>query len=132
MFQTLARAAGLPLPPPLRLDTAPGGIEIARRDSRPLDLILRSMLEYSTNLTAEVVGLAASGAGDLRGSAQVMARWLAETGAGSASLADHSGLGADSRVAPAVLARMLSARPAALRPLLKADPLREVLGAHVQ
>ena len=95
VFQTLARAAGLPLPAPEVIDTAPSGAEIARRDSEPLPAILHGMLKHSTNLTAEVVGLAASGADGQVASAQAMAGWLAETGAGPAQLADHSGLSAD-------------------------------------
>ena len=131
VFQTLCRAAGLALPAPDVVESLPDGDELARRDSKPLDALLRGMLEYSTNLTAEVIGLSASGAGDLRQSAQAMADWLRQTGAGDAVLADHSGLSAESRIAPAVLVRLL-ARPesvAALRPLLKRDPLRDVLGA---
>ena len=130
VFQTLARAAGLPLPAPEVIDTAPSGAEIARRDSEPLPAILHGMLKHSTNLTAEVVGLAASGADGQVASAQAMAGWLAETGAGPAQLADHSGLSAGNRISAGVLARLL-ARPAArgeLRPLLNADPLRDVLG----
>lgn len=129
VFQTLARAAGLTLPAP-ELAEAPSGTEIARRDSEPLPAILGGMLKHSTNLTAEVVGLAASGAGGRVASAQAMGGWLAATGAGSAQLADHSGLSAANRISAGVLARLL-ARPAAreaLRPLLNADPLRDVLG----
>ena len=131
VFQTLCRDAGLALPTPEVVESLPDGDELARRDSKPLDALLRGMLEYSTNLTAEVIGLSASGAGDLRQSAQAMADWLRQTGAGDAVLADHSGLSAESRIAPAVLVRLL-ARPqsvAALRPLLKRDPLRDVLDA---
>ena len=130
VFQTLVRAEGLALPPAEILDTPPRGIEIARRDSRPLVQILRAMLEHSTNLTAEAVGLAASGAPDRAASAAAMGDWLAASGAGEAALADHSGLSAENRIAPETLVRLL-ARPgsaAALRPLLNADPLHEALG----
>lgn len=92
------------------------------------------MLEHSTNLTAEVLGLAASGADGQAASAQAMAEWLAATGVGTARLADHSGLSARNRISAGTLARLL-ARPearAALRPLLKADPLRDVLGKDSQ
>ena len=131
LFQTLARAAGWPLPAPEVLDALPAGAqELARRDGRPLTDVLQSMLEFSTNLTAEVVGLAASGADNLPSSGQAMADWLSATGAGEAVLADHSGLSAESRIAPGVLARLLAQPQAAaeLRPLLKSDPLRDVLG----
>ncbi|ARJ70237.1 D-alanyl-D-alanine carboxypeptidase [Paracoccus contaminans] len=131
VFQTLARAEGMALPAAEMLDRPPEGVEIARLDSRPLAQILRAMLEHSNNLTAEVVGLAASGAPDRAASAAAMGGWLAASGAGAALLADHSGLSADSRIAPETLVRLL-ARPdfaAALRPLLNVDPLREALGA---
>lgn len=130
VFQTLARAAGLPLPPPEVIEFAPGGTEIARHDSAPLPEVLRGMLKHSTNLTAEVVGLAASGADGQVASAQRMASWVTATGAGAPQLADHSGLNGGNRISAATLTALL-ARPearAALRPLLNADPLRDTLG----
>lgn len=134
VFQTLARAAGLPLPPPEVIATPPGGIEIARHDSEPLPAVLRGMLRNSTNLTAEVLGLMASGAAGQAASAQRMAEWLTATGAGQAQLADHSGLSARNRISAATLARLLD-RPearAVLPLLLNADPLRDVLGKASQ
>lgn len=134
VFQTLARAAGLPLPPPQVIGMPPGGNEIARHDSEPLPMVLRGMLRHSTNLTAEVVGLMASGADGQAASAERMAEWLTATGSGPAQLADHSGLSARNRISAATLARLL-ARPearAVLPPLLNADPLRDVLGEASQ
>lgn len=76
VFQTLCRAEGLPLPAPQVTDAAPEGEELARHDSPPLTEILTGLLEFSTNLTAEAVGLAASGEAGLEASAAAMARWL--------------------------------------------------------
>lgn len=134
VFQTLARAQGLPLPAPEVAHMPPAGVEIARLDSAPLTVLLRGMLEHSTNLTAEVVGLAASGAMSQADSARAMGEWLAAAGITGAVLADHSGMSPQNRISAQALARLL-ARPqarAALRPLLNSDPLREVLGEAAQ
>lgn len=58
-FRSLARDAGLTLPPPA-VGQASDGAQIAVRRSRPLRDIVRDMLKHSTNLTAEAIGLAAS------------------------------------------------------------------------
>lgn len=134
VFQTLARAAGLTLPSPEVIGTPPGGHEIARHDSEPLTAVLRGMLKHSTNLTAEVVGLVASGAEGQAASAGRMVDWLRAIGAGAAQLADHSGLSARNRISAEMLARLL-ARPEAreaLPVLLNSDPLRDVLGEASQ
>lgn len=131
VFQTLCRARGLVLPTPEVVEALPAGDEIAEHRSAPLRQILRDMLEYSTNLTAEVAGLHASKAQDLRGSAQAMQDWLAGKGlAEGFQFADHSGLSAESRVTALSMVRLLSgpARDTGLEAILKPDPLREVLG----
>lgn len=130
VFQTLCRAEGLALPAPVEAATLRTGTEIARYTSPPLTVVLAGMLEHSTNLTAEAVGLAASGAGDLRSSAGAMARWLG----GEAVFEDHSGLSAGNRITARGLASMLARADAKtrLRPLLKTDPLRDVLGAEAR
>lgn len=48
----------------------------------PVEALVRDMLEYSTNLTAEALGLHASGAPDLVQSGQAMRGWLDELGQG--------------------------------------------------
>ncbi|SEH83601.1 D-alanyl-D-alanine carboxypeptidase/D-alanyl-D-alanine-endopeptidase [Paracoccus alkenifer] len=134
VFQTLARAQGLALPTPEVAHVPPAGTEIARLDSAPLTVLLRGMLEHSTNLTAEVVGLAASGATTQADSARAMGEWLEDQGITGAVLADHSGMSAQNRITAQSLARLLARPPAraALRPLLNTDPLREVLGEAAQ
>lgn len=124
VFQTLCRARGLVLPAPEVIDDLPAGQERAAIDSPPLEQILRDMLYHSTNLTAEVVGLHASGASDLIGSAAAMMSWLHGQGHGEGlQLADHSGLSGASRVTPRAMARLMSWAAPGLAPLLKSDPL---------
>ena len=53
VFQTLCRAKGLALPTPEVIDNLPPGEIAASHSSPPLVDILRGMLHYSTNLTAE-------------------------------------------------------------------------------
>ena len=128
VFQTLCRAKGLVLPSPEVIDVLPAGDEIAAHGSQRLDRILRDMLYYSTNLTAEVVGLHASGASDPAASARRMQGWLRDQGLGDGfDLADHSGLSDTSRVTAEGLARaiLLAEGAAELGSLLKRDPLSE-------
>lgn len=140
VFQTLARAQGLPLPNPVVAGRVPGGTVIASHQSPPLPAILRDMLRYSTNLTAEVVGLSASAAGasaprDLSASGRAMSDWAtAALGTGSARFVDHSGLGDASRISPGDMVRALSdprAR-AALQGLLRPFDLRNAEGRAVR
>lgn len=110
VFQTLARAEGLSLPTPELGKAEPDAVEIARHDSPAMAEIVTGMLEYSTNLTAEILGLKASGRQDLRASADAMADWVRENGAsGVFSFADHSGLSAGSSVTARMLARLMAA-----------------------
>lgn len=131
VFQTLCRAQGLVLPTPEVIRDLPPGEVLASHSSPPLEEILRGMLYFSTNLTAEAVGLHASGAADLTASARAMAAWLAQQGQGQGFvLADHSGLSSDSRVTAQGMARLLAGPglAAGLPDLLKPDPLDEDLG----
>ena len=59
VFAGLAAQAGLALPPAEVVARADGAA-LAISDSPALDRMLRDMLRYSTNLTAEAVGLRAS------------------------------------------------------------------------
>lgn len=54
------RAEGVDLPQPTVIDRLPGGTVISGHDSDPLPLVLRDMMKYSTNMTAEAVGMMAS------------------------------------------------------------------------
>jgi len=71
---------------------------------------LREMMKYSTNMTAEAVGMAASlrrGVGSHLASAKSMSEWLNGRAGTSARFVDHSGLGGASRIAPADMVKAL-------------------------
>jgi D-alanyl-D-alanine carboxypeptidase/D-alanyl-D-alanine-endopeptidase (penicillin-binding protein 4) len=104
VFRSFAVAEGVTLPAPVETETAPVGEVVARWDSPDLDTMLGDMLEFSTNLTAEVLGLTASLARGLRietlaQSAAALNRWARSALGVEVALHDHSGLGDDSRVA---------------------------------
>ncbi|WP_323766428.1 D-alanyl-D-alanine carboxypeptidase/D-alanyl-D-alanine-endopeptidase [Marinovum sp.] len=133
VFQTLMRSHGIVLAAPKITETAPEGPALARVESGPLSGILRDMLKYSTNLTAEVVGLAATKArgieaDGLEASAQAMSGWLRETYGLSegVSLVDHSGLGGQSRISAGDMVRTLQAAhdTGPLRSLMTPIPMR--------
>ncbi|MFN3938341.1 MAG: D-alanyl-D-alanine carboxypeptidase/D-alanyl-D-alanine-endopeptidase, partial [Gemmobacter sp.] len=132
VFQALARAQGIVLPDPQLVQGRPGGTVLAQHASPPLRLMAREMLRWSTNLTAEAVGLAASGAGGLGTSGARMSDWAASRLGMGARFVDHSGLGAASRVSAAdMAAALVRAGPAGpLRPLLRAFPLGEKNRPH--
>ena len=114
VFRTLARAQGITLATPVPVDVLPGGAVLAQHDSAPLAEVATGMLRYSTNLTAEAVGLAASARalgtvpGSLGVSGDAMAAWARSArgmGMGAAQFVDHSGLGDRSRVTAADMGR---------------------------
>ncbi|MHA6325118.1 D-alanyl-D-alanine carboxypeptidase/D-alanyl-D-alanine endopeptidase [Roseivivax sp. CAU 1753] len=134
VFQTLAGAQGIRLKAPENIDTLPEDTGVvATVESDPLERILRDMLRYSTNLTAELVGLAASiamGAAptSLLASAESMNRWATTTlGLERIAFVDHSGLGDASRISAVDMVRGLIALRGrkTLRPLLKDIPLQD-------
>ena len=136
VFGTLARAHGIALRAPEVTDRLPGGNELARQQSAPLRQILRSMLKYSNNLTAEMVGMSASAAGgappaSLRASAREMSRWAGQAlGMTDTRMVDHSGLGDASRMTAddLVTALVQVRKRGVLRPLLKPFPMRDARG----
>ncbi|AUH34139.1 D-alanyl-D-alanine carboxypeptidase/D-alanyl-D-alanine endopeptidase [Paracoccus tegillarcae] len=131
VFQTLCRARGLVLPSPEVLADLPNAEEVAAVESPALRDILIGMMRYSTNLTAEVVGLHASGAASLAASGAAMRAWWQDAGGtGEVVFADHSGLSADSRVTAGGLARLMAGygQKNGLRALMKDDPLVDTLG----
>lgn len=111
VFRTLAAEAGLRLPAAAE-GTGTGRV-VAEHLSAPLDEVLRDMLKYSTNLTAEMCGLAATAKRSGRpeslvASAEEMVRWAeAKLGLANAQFVDHSGLGDASRIAPRALVTIL-------------------------
>lgn len=136
VFQTLAAAQGVRLPEPVGAGAVTGGTVLAQVVGDPLSDVLRRMLRWSTNLTAEVTGLASSGAGDLRGSGGAMSDWARARFGMQARFVDHSGLGAASRVAPVEMVRALVAAqgtPAggALKALLRDLGMKGEDGANI-
>ncbi|MDJ0627443.1 MAG: D-alanyl-D-alanine carboxypeptidase/D-alanyl-D-alanine-endopeptidase [Rhodobacter sp.] len=136
VFQTLARSHGIVLPRAEQSAGPVNGPVLVLRESADLRDILRDMLKWSTNLTAEVVGLTATAAGgkapaSLTASAAAMTRWAkAELGATKAKLVDHSGLGAASRLSASEMVRALIKvrRAGLLPPILKDIPMRNANG----
>ena len=136
VFATFARSQGIQLGKPALQDSAPQGGVIATHHSAPLRDILRDMLKYSTNLTAEMVGLTATAklkrrALPLAQSAQAMNDWAAQRlGMTGSALRDHSGLSDRSRLTAAAMARGLARAHDAglLRPLLREHRMRDANG----
>ncbi|MBY8978185.1 D-alanyl-D-alanine carboxypeptidase/D-alanyl-D-alanine-endopeptidase [Rhodobacteraceae bacterium NNCM2] len=125
VFRGLASTYGISLGAPAP-GSGTGAAVIASHSSRPLGEILRSMLKYSTNVTAEAVGLASSNARDIDSSARAMNLWAAKV-AGFAEgdpgfkLVNHSGLTTQSRVSPRRMVELLQAlakRPGQTHPRL--------------
>ncbi len=104
VFQTIARSHGVPLPNPKVVKSRPKGRVLVRHQSAELRVIVRAMLKFSTNLTAEVIGMAASAAGGKRpashaASARQMTAWAkSRLKMKKAKFVDHSGLGEASRI----------------------------------
>lgn len=110
VFRTLVAAHGINLPPAQASDTrAAEMVAVAELVGDPSSDVLRRMLRWSTNLTAEVMGLSASGEGRLPASGAAMTDWLADRLGAKAKFVDHSGLGAASRIAPAEMVQALVA-----------------------
>lgn len=113
VFQTLARAQGITLPKAQIMTVRPRGTVLVNHRSRPLNDILQAMLRFSTNLTAEVVGLMATAAtggkpATLQASAKEMTTWVRRSlGAKTAKFVDHSGLGDQSRIAAGEMAEIM-------------------------
>ncbi len=126
VFQTLARARGVPLPAPQKISQLPEGEAIATFAGAPMTDVLRDMLKFSTNITAEGVGLTATREMlgrtlPLEESANCMNRWAASKGDLTAGFKDHSGLSDESSIAAQDMVALLSSDGAmqALRPVLK-------------
>lgn len=135
VLRALLLSRGISAPAPETGRAAPAEV-LAEHRSPPLTDVLREMLRHSTNITAEVIGLAASlrlggPTSALEPSARRMNDWIATRyGARGLALIDHSGLGPGSRIAPQAMARYLLAarREGALPDLLRRFALRDAAG----
>tara|TARA_R110002049_G_scaffold44333_3_gene129820 strand:- start:55138 stop:56742 length:1605 start_codon:yes stop_codon:yes gene_type:complete len=135
VFATLAGAQGIRLGRPEMIDALPVAEVLVTQHSGDLRGILKDMLKYSTNLTAEMVGLSASqkrlgAVSDLRTSAAEMNRWaIATLGMVGPKMVDHSGLGDDSRMMALDMAgALMRMKDSGLRPILKEIVLRDAKG----
>ena len=140
VFRILARNRGVDLDAPVFSESAPPSARVlVEHSSDPLEDLLRGMMRWSTNLTAEVVGLSATQAGGVRPqtlseSGAAMSAWMTERlGARQARFVDHSGLGANSRLRPHDMTRALvAAGPnSMLRGLMRDMPILDVTGAPI-
>ncbi len=126
VFATFMRSHGVVLKAPIEVTEFSDVAILAEHNSADLRDVMRDMLKYSTNLTAEAAGLAATKerTGQTRGlrtSALGMTRW-AHARAGIAPIfADHSGLGDASRITAADMVAFLTADGAQtqLNPIMK-------------
>ncbi|MDQ1847472.1 D-alanyl-D-alanine carboxypeptidase/D-alanyl-D-alanine-endopeptidase [Gemmobacter fulvus] len=133
VFQTLCAAQGVVLPDVAVAEVRPEGTVLAAHRSETLDVILRGMLKHSTNLTAEVAGLAASQAARLRVSALAMQEWARLRHGVSARIVDHSGLGGSSRISAADMVRALVGVQDGMLPgLLKPHGMRDGKGKLIE
>ncbi len=135
VFRALAAAAGTALPAAVRSREPVAGAAVVTHESAPLTDVLRDMLKFSTNVTAEAVGLAASIArggtpATLAQSAAQMNAWAEAALGAKIAMQDHSGLGDGSRIAPAEMARVLvaAASPGVLRGLFRVVALPDEKG----
>ncbi|MEC7761759.1 MAG: D-alanyl-D-alanine carboxypeptidase/D-alanyl-D-alanine-endopeptidase [Pseudomonadota bacterium] len=138
VFQALARVHGITLPKAAARAEAPTGTAIVSHRSQDLSTIVRDMLLYSTNITAEAVGLAASRARgievtNLEQSGAAMSDWMREAmGATAAAFTDHSGLSDTGVVSTQDMVRMLQvSKPGGvLHQHLKQVPVRDDEGQY--
>ncbi len=115
-FRAIAAEAGVALPEPSPGVTPEGARPVASHDSVPLTDIARRVLRYSNNLSAELIGLAASRVVtgrklSLADSASALAGWwrkrLPDANWTGLTLANHSGLSTKSRATPRQIVAML-------------------------
>ncbi|QCO56620.1 D-alanyl-D-alanine carboxypeptidase/D-alanyl-D-alanine-endopeptidase (plasmid) [Pseudorhodobacter turbinis] len=133
VFATLMHAHGLRLPAVRFVTALPAGVVLAETRSDALTDLTQAMLKYSTNLTAEAVGLTASGASGLRQSGAQMQAWAAAQHGIGCKFVDHSGLSGDSRITAADMAGALQRSRGGLLPgLLREQGLRDATGKEVK
>jgi len=128
----LAAELGIRLPKHKSVSSTPKGVVLAQNVSANLNAVSKSMLKYSTNLTAETVGLSASVKRGVKpkkvsDSARSMSDWLrGRFGLRSVRMVDHSGLGDASRITGADMTEVLKSVGwnGPLRPLMKPVDLR--------
>ncbi len=137
VFARLAVVTGITVTAGEAVKALPDAPMLVSHQSAPLRDILQDMLKFSTNLTAELVGMTASARRrgrrtGLAASAREMSIWAQqELGMKNAALADHSGLSDASYLTAVDLARALArvGKSDALRPILKPVTMRDQNGS---
>ena len=134
--RTLAAAHGVVLPRAEVVAVLPAATLLVQDQSADLETILRNMLKFSTNLTAEVVGLAASGLPTLAASGAAMTAWGKDTLGMTSHFVDHSGLGSASVTSAGDLVRVLVAAKGLkhghlLRGILRDVAMRDAAGKDI-
>ncbi|WP_239495899.1 D-alanyl-D-alanine carboxypeptidase/D-alanyl-D-alanine endopeptidase [Yoonia maritima] len=137
VFATFARSQGIVLKTAAEIADLPSGVTaMASFQGAPLTDLMRAMMRYSTNITAEAAGLATTTKDTgqkwgLLASAARMSRWARQRAGGiSPYFADHSGLGDTSRLKASDMVRFLTAPDVArtLRPIMKDILVRNTQG----
>jgi len=136
VFRSVAAYNGVRMPVHKVTEQSIAGTEVAVWESREIRATVKAMIKYSTNITAETLGMNATikrgeTANTLRHSAKAMTKWLeAQYGVRGAKFVDHSGLGSDSRISGHEMARLLvnAKWDGPLRPLMKEITLRNSKG----
>lgn len=116
LFRAVAQGQGLSLPPPRPGPAPADGRVLARHASPPLADIVAGVLNYSNNLSAELIGLAtvralAGPMTNLAGAAGHLARWLVPVTGTAARLANFSGLSGGTRLSPRQIIGILMTWP---------------------
>lgn len=125
VFQTLCAAQGITLPEARALaDLPPNASLLVQDKSPPLADMLQKMLKYSTNITAEAIGLAASGAARGAQSPQIMTDWAQASFGVKAVFGDHSGLGPTTRCTAGDMVQILRGALANAKSRILIDLLR--------
>jgi len=140
VMTSLLRSNGIEVKSGEPLVASEPGIELVVSEGPELLQLLRGMLKYSTNLTAEVVGLSATKArgmapATLAESGSAMSDWLvSEFDARRPQLVDHSGLGDASRITSYDMVRaLMEAGPeTGIRDLMKNVSLRDANGSTIK
>ncbi len=136
VFLSLARSYGIALKGDGTEARNVEGTTVVQMNSAPLRDVAADMLRFSTNLTAEVLGLTATrklgaGARNLDASAKRMMDWLDKSArTRKTALKDHSGLNDDSRLAATDMVKALVqlGPEGALAPILKEVALKDAAG----
>jgi len=116
VFRDLCAEQGVTLPDPIETPLVPTGAPLALHQSDVVFAQVKKMMKYSTNLSAEMLGIAAAQridgtAATVEDAARATTGWLRREGIvqGDPVLENHSGLSTRSRLTPRQMADILRA-----------------------